>query len=512
MLISGPFFIWLINFFYDDKFFVKDRKVVVYAIIKILYLLLLYLSEYGIIWVVKGIKRAETEARVCLLSFLGIFSLFILWLIIAYPGGWGWDGYVILEYTKNYDINYWTGLLTSIIYFLALMIFPSPVSVVILQIYLSALLITRISFIFYKLIGREKLVYFIIIPFILPVCISYVLCPVRAILFALLSLDVCMEFILIIRKKKVSLLQLCAFSVLLSFVAFWRSEGCLFIILIPCVVAGIWHKVSKKTVFVFLIMSAVMLGLMKSVTISNYQYLITSLYYPIQHMVQSGEIDYENADADLEKINKVFNVDVMKNSYSDPKGGFSQEDYAYGKDGFHPEDATIEDYHEMLEGFCSMVLHEPLLFIKVRMQTFLGSMQQGDFGIGLIRDFDQQVGTSFGLEKYVYFERWNIELQSKLVGYLSFKFGRVKIDLLHRAVNNMLFPIIIICCTFIYSVMNRKWDLMIITGCYIGVTCGTIVFEPLGQPMYYLHQYIFGYVLLVWGILEFYKRKRRCFT
>ena len=81
-------------------------------------------------------------------------------------------------------------------------------------------------------------------------------------------------------------------------------------------------------------------------------------------MKKTGEIDYENADADLEKINKVFNVDVMKNSYSDPKGGFSQEDYAYGKDGFHPEDATIEDYHEMLEGFCSMVLHEPLLFIK----------------------------------------------------------------------------------------------------------------------------------------------------
>lgn len=252
-----------------------------------------------------------------------------------------------------------------------------------------------------------------------------------------------------------------------------------------------------------------MLVVMKSVTISNYQYMITSLYYPIQHMVQSNEVDYEGVSEDLEKIDRVFNVEVMKQSYSDPKGGFSQEGFAYGKEGFHPENATVEDYHEMLEGFCRMVLHKPLLFAKVRIQTFLGSMQQGDFGVASIRNFDKEVGSSFGLENYLFFERWNVGVQRKIVGFLSYKFGKVSIDILRRTINNMLYPIIVICGAFVYCVIKRKWDIAMVTFCYIGITCGTIVFEPLGQPMYYLHQYIFGYVLLVWGILDVYKLKRR---
>lgn len=317
-----------------------------------------------------------------------------------------------------------------------------------------------------------------------------------------------MEFILIVREKDVSLLHLCIFSGLLSLSAFWRSEGCMFILLIPCVLIGIWHKISKKVVLEFLAISVIMLAVMKSVTISNYQYMITSLYYPIQHMVQSNEIDYEGVSEDLEKIDKVFNVEVMKKSYSDPRGGFSQEGFAYGKEGFHPEDATEEEYHEMLEGFCRMVLHKPLLFAKVRIQTFLGSMQQGDFGVASIRNFDKEVGSSFGLENYYFFERWNMDAQKKFVGCLSFKFGKIDIDILHRTINNMLYPIIIICVAFVYCVIRKKWDVAIITFCYIGITCGTIVFEPLGQPMYYLHQYILGYVLLVWGILNVYKSKK----
>lgn len=508
LLLLLPFLIWLSNFFYDDLFFVKDRNMILYAIIKVIYILLLYLSEYGLLWIIKGIKEKKPEARICLISFVGIFLFYIIWLIFAYPGGWGWDGYTILEYTKNYDINYWTGLLTSIEYFLALMIFPSPVSVVILQIYLAALIIARICLIFYKLMGKENLVFFVLIPFVLPISISYVLCPIRAILFALLSLEVCMEFISI-NRGEVSLLQLCVFSGLLSLSAFWRSEGCMFILLIPCVVINIWNKISKRVVLEFLSISVIMLVVMKSVTISNYQYMITSLYYPIQHMVQSNEVDYEGVSEDLEKIDRVFNVEVMKQSYSDPKGGFSQEGFAYGKEGFHPENATVEDYHEMLEGFCRMVLHKPLLFAKVRIQTFLGSMQQGDFGVASIRNFDKEVGSSFGLENYLFFERWNVDVQRKIVGFLSYKFGKVSIDILRRTINNMLYPIIVICGAFVYCVIKRKWDIAMVTFCYIGITCGTIVFEPLGQPMYYLHQYIFGYVLLVWGILDVYKLKRR---
>lgn len=228
LLLLLPFLIWLSNFFYDDLFFVKDRNMILYAIIKVIYILLLYLSEYGLLWIIKGIKEKKPEARICLISFVGIFLFYIIWLIFAYPGGWGWDGYTILEYTKNYDINYWTGLLTSIEYFLALMIFPSPVSVVILQIYLAALIIARICLIFYKLMGKENLVFFVLIPFVLPISISYVLCPIRAILFALLSLEVCMEFISINRGGYLFCNYAC-FQVYCHYLRFGaQKDACLF--------------------------------------------------------------------------------------------------------------------------------------------------------------------------------------------------------------------------------------------------------------------------------------------
>lgn len=92
LLLLLPFLIWLSNFFYDDLFFVKDRNMILYAIIKVIYILLLYLSEYGLLWIIKGIKEKKPEARICLISFVGIFLFYIIWLIFAYPGGWGWDG------------------------------------------------------------------------------------------------------------------------------------------------------------------------------------------------------------------------------------------------------------------------------------------------------------------------------------------------------------------------------------------------------------------------------------
>lgn len=496
--IIMPLLLWLLNGLYSKTFFDEmSVETKPYFVTRIVLLILLYLLEYVIRWCVLGVGRGEEAVKLFVKVFLIVFLVYGVWFIISYPGAWGWDGYTILEYTKKGEINYWTSLLTSVVYFLGLMIFPSPISVLILQMVFCALLVSRVIYIVFVLTNSKKLAYILIIPCVLPVTIMYVLSPVRAILFALLSLCVCFEFLHLMKVEKITWIEWICFSILIALVAFWRSEGVIFCLLPLCLIFAKRNSLKLKKGLIFCAISICMVFLMKKLTISNYQYMITSLYYPIQHMVQTDELDYEGVEEDLEKINVVFNVEVMRKSYSDPAGGFNQQDFAYGKEGFHPEQATEEEYHEMLHGFISLVFHKPLLFVKVRLQTFFGSMQQNGFVVDYISAYDKSAGSNFQPENYLFFERWNVSMQNILLSLLSFKVGNIQIPIIATALNNMLFPIIALILLFFYELIKRNWEYVLIAFLYIGITVGTIIFEPLGQPMYYLHQYIMGYFLLI---------------
>lgn len=66
---------------------------------------------------------------------------------------------------------------------------------------------------------------------------------------------------------------------------------------------------------------------------------------------------------------------------------------------------------------------------------------------------------------------------------------------------SMLIPIWLIFLMFCISVLFRKWEMVILHICYLGMLLGTIIFEPLSQPMYYIPQYLFGYVFFIYDIL-----------
>ena len=65
----------------------------------------------------------------------------------------------------------------------------------------------------------------------------------------------------------------------------------------------------------------------------------------------------------------------------------------------------------------------------------------------------------------------------------------------------MLIPIWLIFLMFCISVLFRKWEMVILHICYLGMLLGSIIFEPLSQPMYYIPQYLFGYVFFIYDIL-----------
>lgn len=507
-MIIIPILLWLLNFIYGNQFF-STINVKIYVVLKVILLLGLFGAEYLIAWIVKGCLKGIEAVKIFLRTFLIIFVIYMAWLIASWPGGWGNDGYVVLGLTKKCAIGYWTSLLTSIEYMLAVMIFPSPNSVLVLQVILCALIIARIIYITYLITENKRITYYGLIPFIVPVVIIYVLSPVRAILFALFALMSSLELIYMVKlREKVSYLQLVLFSAEIACAAFWRSEGCLLILLIPFYLVVLYRtKKARKQMLTLIISSVLMIGGMKSVTISSYQYMINSLYYPIQHMIQSGELHYEGVEADLDLINKVYNVEVMRQSYSDPMGGFSQPDFAYGKEGFNPESATEEEYHAMLLGFIRMVLHKPGLFVKVRLETFWASMQSSGFWMDYVREQAISTAPNLDIDSYPLFERWNLEIQRKICGALNFTLGR-KLVLSEKIFNNMFLPILLIGILFIKSLWKKDRSVTLITFIYLGMTVGTIVFEPLSQPMYYLHQYIMGYYLLIYEASNYIQKRR----
>lgn len=136
--------------------------------------------------------------------------------------------------------------LTSIFYIIALMLFPFPAGVVILQILLISFITTYIiSGLNRYFIKNEKLAYLLLIPFLLPPVIDSNLFPLRMSLYAFLEIlflgmivfewEKRRNFYESEESKKIPLVFLCYFIIISVLLAVWRLEAFYYIIAAPSI-------------------------------------------------------------------------------------------------------------------------------------------------------------------------------------------------------------------------------------------------------------------------------------
>lgn len=222
---------WYITFFLEKNFFVTStlEKPFV-AIAKLLVIVCFWQIAFYMV------KRYKTEPEYCrYIHFAGAYFIFsMVVLLLIWPGNWVWDDLFVLKDTKYLSIFGWQHALTGIFYFIAIFIYPSPVSVVILQLFIISLIVGFFVYVVSLLCKKSKFCLIAYIPFIFPTVLIHNFRPLRAALFAFLILYFITKiFQIYTQKKQLSFTLTLFISLIAALITTLRGEGFYFFILAP---------------------------------------------------------------------------------------------------------------------------------------------------------------------------------------------------------------------------------------------------------------------------------------
>lgn len=116
-----------------------------FVIIAISFVITTYLIWHFIIVLITKLKSRDELARKFVKHFLIYFVSMIIFLMIIWPGHFVWDEMHVINYTQEYTIFMWQSVITQIYYAIALLIYPSVISIVVLQILVISLVVAFIQ-------------------------------------------------------------------------------------------------------------------------------------------------------------------------------------------------------------------------------------------------------------------------------------------------------------------------------------------------------------------------------
>lgn len=420
----------------------------------------------------------------------GICTIFLLiCLIITYPGIWGWDNMEMLKGASELTLGGWHGIYMEYFFVFSLMLCPFPAGIVIIQILLVSIVIGREFYLLYTVIDNKKLAYISLITLVLPENLFWALSPYRITVFGSLVGLAVLEFVLMKKVYKGSILY---YIILYSFIWALRGEGYILLLFIPVVAFTILKLGGLKKGLLYLLISMVMVLIVKTPVNSNRAYLTMSLMNPMEIMVKY-DLTSDDINRDLQAIDKVFDVQIMKNSNSTvyavngPESAWSTKGFL---DNIYCSD---EQWNDMLKAYANVIFFNPQLFAKLRWKTMWGSMTSFR---GNIAEIGQLVNSEAG--QFMFDSFW---LSSPISENIRQSFGGL-LGCLGKICGTSVIPVCIIIAIFILGIITKKTELWIPSMILILMIGCVFLTEPASNSSYFYSIYNSAYILIIYFIIE----------
>ena len=399
----------------------------------------------------------------------------------------------------------WQSIITQLFYIYSMLLIPSPVGITIMQIIIISLCI---AFLHTKVEMRFNKKYYNIIIYLLlltPAIIINNLYALRLQLYAYIMMVLFTNLIFDYwDKKELKLLKAVFLYVLSALIILWRSEGIIFIFILPILMTITYKNLRKiYLVLLMLIINIITyLGYSKIIpSDSRYQTLI--FMNPLSVMLQE-ELKGDNIQEDLEKIDKVMDVKLIKEnpSYIETPAYWNYQDTIFR-----------EDYKQYMgdfyKAYADIIINNPVEFIKARIKTFLlffGMDESTSKGGAFTRYFsgntEKSEAISNFLDKYKIMNPINKELKVSVETLLA-GVEEAKDTGIRPVFWNVLPILILMFIILIERLIHKDFiTTMIILSLY--AKAGAVFLTaPASYFMYYLPEYICGIVII---ILSIYKR------
>lgn len=334
----------------------------------------LFLGIIGLAHCIKRLIAGDPFYTLWLKFFAGYAALMCLFLLLLYPGHWLHDEFDILNAVTNYQPVAWHGLLSNLFYTYSLYLFPSAISIILIQLIIISLIVGWILATIYSHLRHKWMIIFVVLLFIsIPVIVNN-LYPLRLTLYSYAEflLTARVLFLLIgYRKVQDPFLDITITALLIAIVATWRTEGVYYILFIPfyLYLIDIKHlyrqnraKIIRALVFSCIIISLfIYLGSLNNVP----RYRLTSTVGTLSNMLRYP-LKGDDINKKLDTIDKVFDINILRQmpSYDEIPAFWTEGSLRNGYENH------IDEYNAAV---LYIIAHNPEVYLKVRSFTFLST-------------------------------------------------------------------------------------------------------------------------------------------
>ena len=475
-------------------------------------------------WFLAAKLRAGDRAYSRWFRFFSIyFGIQMLLMLILWPGTWAWDDIMTVEFSvRCYGIFAWQHIFTSIFQMVALHIFPFPAGIIIIQQLLIAICVATSLLLMEQSLGLKSLrngaldTAIKLFPFLMPPVLMYQFSGYRNGPLVYLELLLVVLLLKEIKERK----QRCApiwyyiFLVsLLAVVAEWRSENIIYFATGACIlVLRNYKKIYYKASIVVLALALFTAAhqVQKYIMGEDDMYAIASTMRPAVELLRRAEpLKDKKEIADMSEV-------VDKN-YVDSHPGMHGE-LVFGKAGIRDKHISHQAYQKYMKGLTNLIIKYPGVFLHERVSLFLAAM--GIRGDGLqmtnVQHTVHLMDTSYA-NTHLDFMRnsgWLMvrpfapELRKSLILALGQQAYDGKESPLFYVFWNGLIPIGFLIVALFYGIRKKNRLLFGLVAVLLIKMFAVILAEPSSWIMYYLSQYMAGYVLLSYWIIMMLSRTR----
>lgn len=474
------------------------------VLLKLSFWIVLATMIYSLIIFIKKIRSGNIFFRRWLLYFSLYFAVLFAVFLLIHPGHWVWDEFNILEVVKTYTPYAWQNYFTNVYYTFCLLLFPSAISIVVVQITLIAIIVGYIAAVVRSLTKHKYAPYLLMSIFLLPPILINNLYPLRITLYSYAEI-LLFAYLLnsyIKNKLKITPKGMVFVFFLIGILAFWRSEGIYYLLLVPVLLItsnlinkNNWKDFSTHAILTPSYLVLAVLGIVTYIS-NDSRYAITTMINPLSVMIheplRGGKLQEKLAD-----MNKTIDLDVLRAYPSHTEipsywNNLLRPDYTGGLKSFRSDYAYI-------------VAHNPDYFLKARIKTFLATNGLTKeyppvLPVGLLgRDGELSASEKIVAQHFVETNAFTKPLNPQAKQFFTDALLGIdkqdKLTPIGHVFWNLIIPILLLLIVFMHSIKKRHtfW----VVACIFILLRIPIIFitAPASYFMYYLPVYISGFTI-----------------
>lgn len=449
--------------------------------------------------------------------FFVLFAFLVLYALALYPSSYAIepDSYTILAFARRNQPYYWHGIFTVLLYGGSMVVFPSPLTLPIIQVFVFSYVFAYGSKVMSNLTRKWWSLFLIML---LPETFYIAFEPYRNCFCAILSMYSVLFIIDYMNSREaVSYSKQIVMAILFALLSVWRTEGIFlgFILFIILVSVDFRRQIKKKLILGFSYLSCFLLiSSFQSIGAKNYygrDYLLVSTMNPARAILRDGKnLAYQGVEEDKAVLNE-----VCPQIQTEGVLGFRNKNESEGRN-IHQSMADESVQKAYLSAYARLLKNNISTYIKYQINVSFEAL--GSSAIyPLTWNYGQGSGVyeSYMLEYNTYGEElnrtrfaltWsNSMMRSKLLSAYDKIFGTIRVYIdatfvpiaLHFAVPVLLlYELICLICGWI---KNKRFEYCILIICALFAQFGAIVLTMPESREAYFYSVLFGmYTVLIY--------------